>query len=308
MNVLISGTSGLIGSALSASLRAGGHRVIRLVRASAPAANDAVLWNPQDNFIDQVPLQELDAVVHLAGESVGSGRWNVEKKARIRSSRIGATRLLCATLAGLESPPRILISASATGFYGNRLNEILNESSASGSGFLSEVCRDWESATHAAEDAGIRVCHARFGIVLSRWGGALKQSLLPFRCGVGGPIGYGRQWWSWVALDDAIGALQWALTQESLSGAFNITAPNAVTNGEFARVLGRVLHRPAVLRAPALALRLALGEMADELLLSSARVQPSRLEASGFAFRFPDLEGALRHELADGVTYKRSDQ
>ncbi len=242
-------------------------------------------------------LDGHDAAVHLAGEPI-VGRWTPAKKARILSSRSGGTRLLSCTLARLKQPPNVLVSASAVGFYGDRGDETLTEEAAPGSGFLPQVVRAWEAATEPAQAAGIRVVHLRFGIVLSPTGGALPRMLLPFRLGLGGSVGSGRQFISWVALDDAVRAVTHAIEAAGLAGPVNVTSPHPVTNADFARTLGRVLRRPALCRVPACVIRLMLGEMGRELLLSSARAVPARLLASGFSFRHPDLEGALRQALS----------
>jgi uncharacterized protein (TIGR01777 family) len=247
--------------------------------------------------IDQARLEGLDGVVHLAGESIATGRWTAEKKARIRDSRVKGTRLLCESLARLDQPPRVLVSASAIGYYGDRGDEILHEDSASGSGFLAEVCHMWEAATEAASQRNIRVVNLRIGVVLSAMGGALATMLFPFRMGLGGIIGSGRQFMSWIALDDLLGSIAYALRTDTIRGPVNAVAPHPVTNREFTKTLGRVLARPTLLPMPAFAARLAFGEMADELLLSSARVEPARLSAAGYDFRYPTLEGGLRHLL-----------
>lgn len=280
MKVLISGAGGLVGATLTPLLTGSGHGISRLPHSQ--------------------PWPELaghDAVVHLAGENIASGRWTPEKKARIRDSRVQLTKRLCETIAKLTPPPRVVICASAVGYYGNRGDEVLREESAAGGDFLAEVCRDWEAATQPAANAGIRVVNLRFGVVLSATGGALAKMLMPFRLGLGGVIGNGRQWMSWITLDDAVGAISRALTDESLRGPVNTVAPQPVTNREFVKTLGRVLHRPAVFPLPAFAARLALGEMADALLLSSQRVEPAKLVASGYRFHFPELHGALQHLL-----------
>jgi uncharacterized protein len=296
MNILVTGASGLIGSALVPFLTTGGHTVTQLVRPRH-AADGVFSWGPSAGQLDPKALAGIDAVVHLAGESIAVRRWNAEQKRRIMDSRVQGTRLLCERLAGLERPPRVLVSASAIGFYGDRGEETLTEESAPGSGFLTDVCRAWEEATKAARDRGIRVVHTRFGIVLSPKGGALAKMLTPFQLGAGGVIGGGRQYMSWVALDDAIGAIHHALIADSLSGPVNVVAPQPVTNREFTKTLGRVIGRPTVFPMPAFAARLAFGEMADALLLASTRVQPSRLLADGYRFRFTDLKCALRHQL-----------
>ena len=296
MNVLVSGSSGLIGSALAPALRRDGHVVRRLRRAPGGGA-DAASWNPADGTFAAGALDGIDAVVHLAGESIAGGRWTAARKARIRDSRAGGTRRLCAALAALDTPPRVLVAASAIGFYGDRGDALLDESAPPGTGFLPEVSRSWEAAAAPALEAGIRVVHLRIGIVLSPAGGALGQMLLPFKLGVGGVLGSGEQYMSWIALDDVVGVVRHALADESLSGPANTVAPRAVTNREFTRTLGRVLRRPAILPAPAFALRIALGEMADALLLASTRVDPAVLRATAFEFRHPELDGALRHVL-----------
>ncbi|MCS6851549.1 MAG: TIGR01777 family oxidoreductase [Gemmataceae bacterium] len=297
MNVLVSGSHGLIGSALVPLLTSGGHRVRRLVRVPAQAEGDAIAWDPERGLLDAAQLAGIDAVVHLAGENIASGRWTAAKKLRIRDSRVGPTRRLCEALARGTPPPRVLVSASAIGYYGSRGDELLTEESPPGSGFLATVCLDWERATQPARDAGIRVVNLRIGVVLSPAGGALAQMLLPFRLGVGGTIGDGHQFMSWIALDDLIGAIQHVLVTDRLSGPVNAVAPNPVTNREFTKTLGKVLGRPTILPMPAFAARLLFGELADELLLSSARVQPVQLLQTDYVFRFPHLEGALRHLL-----------
>ncbi len=297
---VVSGASGLIGSGLSAVLSTGGHTPIALARESSLAprtAGECVAWDPRTGSIDAKGLEGADYVVHLAGESIASGRWSDARCRSIRNSRVAGTRLLAETLGTLDSPPRALICASATGWYGDRGDEPLTESAGPGRGFLADVCRDWEAAADPARDAGIRVVHLRFGMVLWPAGGALKQMLPPFRAGVGGRIGSGRQFWSWVSLNDAIGAILHAAATDSLDGPVNVVSPGPVRNEEFTAVLGSVLRRPTVIPVPASVLRLSLGRMADELLLSSARVIPARLQESGFSFRDSALEPALRHML-----------
>lgn len=296
MRVLITGSSGMVGSALIESLSSKGHEIVRLVR-SRPSADNEVLWNPETGEIDRAALEGLDAAVHLAGENIAEGRWNEEKKRRIRESRVKGTHLLSDALASLDRRPRVLVSASAIGFYGDRGADVLTERSASGEGFLAEVCREWELATRAAAQAGIRVVNYRIGLVLSRTGGALPQMLTPFKFGLGGKVGTGEQYISWVALDDVVGAIEFAIENESLSGPVNLVAPNAVTNLEFTKALGHALSRPTFLSVPAFAARLAFGEMADALLLSSARVVPERLKEAGYKFKHTEIEEALRHVL-----------
>jgi uncharacterized protein (TIGR01777 family) len=297
MRVLVSGSSGLVGSALVSLLTGGGHQVVRLVRAQPKDEASEVRWDPEAGDIDGAGLKGVDAAVHLAGESIAAGRWTAAKKGRILESRVKGTRLLAEALAGLEPVPRALVSASAVGYYGDRGEEELREESGSGSAFLSEVCRQWEAATEPAAAGGIRVVNLRFGIMLSAAGGALPRLLTPFRLGAGGTVGSGRQFMSWIALDDVVGVILHALITEALRGPVNAVAPQPVTNREFTKTLGRVLGRPTLFPLPAFAARLAFGEMADELLLASQRVEPARLLASGYSFRFPELEGALRHVL-----------
>jgi uncharacterized protein (TIGR01777 family) len=295
--VAITGAGGLVGSALVSSLKASGHRALSLVRRAPRSDEDALRWDPSSGTITPAGPAIADGVVHLAGESIMGFRWTRVKKQRIRESRATATRLLVQTLVRLPKPPAVLISASAIGYYGSRGDEILTEESRPGIGFLADVAREWEAATAAATARGIRVVNLRFGIVLSARGGALAKMLTPFRLGLGGVIGDGRQWMSWIALDDVIGAIHHALTTDALRGPVNVAAPGPVTNAEFTRTLGRVLERPTVVPLPAFAARLALGEMADALLLASQRVLPARLQASGYGFRHDSLESALRSEL-----------
>jgi uncharacterized protein (TIGR01777 family) len=293
MKVLISGATGLVGSALVPFLTTGGHEAARLSRRAGP---EDVAWDPVARELDAGALEGMDGVVHLAGENI-AGRWTAARKERIRRSRIDGTRLLAERLASLDRKPRVLVCASAIGYYGDRGDEILREDSPAGSGFLAEVCREWEAAAEPARRAGIRVVHLRFGVILTSAGGALAQMLTPFRMGLGGRVGSGRQYLSWVSLDDAVGAIHHALTREGLHGPVNVVAPRPVTNLELTRTLGRVLSRPTLFPLPAFAARLVFGEMADALLLASARVVPERLQAAGYEFRHPDLEGALRHVL-----------
>lgn len=294
MNILVSGSTGLVGKALLPYLTAQGHTVRRLVRSGGSATD--VTWDPMGRGPDPAKLEGIDAVVHLAGESI-MGRWTEEKKRRIRESRRQGTRLLSEAIAKMSKPPTVMVSASAIGYYGGRGSESLTEESAPGQGFLTEVCQEWEAATQAASDKGVRVVHPRIGIVLSPNGGALAQMLLPFRLGVGGKIGSGSQYMSWIALDDLIGIIGFALKTENLRGAVNATAPKPETNADYTRTLGKVLHRPTIFPMPAFAAKLAFGEMGETLLLEGARVLPARLAAAGYPFRYPELEGALRHLL-----------
>lgn len=293
--VAITGSSGLVGSALRHLLTTGGHEVLRIVRRS-PRDEDEIQWDPESGIERLDALEGVDAVVHLAGENIAE-RWNDEKRRRIRHSRVQGTRTLCDALTQLQSPPGVLVSASAIGYYGNRADELLTEDSAAGRMFLSDVCQQWEAACDGARDAGIRVVHPRFGMVLSPQGGALAKMLTPFRLGAGGAVGKGDQYWSWVSLDDAISAVYHALMNEALSGPMNVVSPNPATSRSFARTLASVLHRPAIAPLPASAARMALGSMADELLLASARVQPSVLLDNEYEFRDADLEAALRRML-----------
>jgi uncharacterized protein (TIGR01777 family) len=300
LRVAVTGASGLIGSALVPFLTTGGHAVMRMVRGRAGEGEAA--WNYEHGRIDAAKLEGLDAVVHLAGENIAV-RWTEQRRRRILDSRAIGTRFVAETLARLRRPPRVLVSASAIGIYGNRGDEVLTEASpilAESSDFLTQAGREWEAATEPARAAGIRVVRLRFGIVLTPAGGALGRMLVPFRLGAGGPLGSGRQWMSWIAIDDLQGAIHHALMTDSLAGAVNVTAPNPVTSSTFASTLGRVLQRPAMIPVPALVLRLAFGEMADAALLSSARVVPARLQESGYAFRYPELEAALRFVLGRG--------
>jgi hypothetical protein len=297
MNILVSGASGLIGQALIPVLTTGGHRVICLVRFKPQGGESLVYWDPAGGDIDAPKLEGFDAVVHLAGEPI-TGRWNAAKKRAIRESRVKSTRLLCETLARLSNRPRVLIAASASGYYGDRGDEMLREESEAGSSFLSQVCQEWEAATKVAAEGGIRVVNLRFGFVLSLAGGGLAKMLPVFKMGAGGKIGSGRQYLSWIAIDDLVQIILFAMTAEALHGPVNTVAPNPVTNVVFTKTLGGVLGRPAIFPMPAFAVRLAFGEMGKELLLASTRIEPTRLLKAGYQFRFPELEGALRHLLA----------
>lgn len=306
MKVLLSGASGLIGSSVQPRLKQAGHQVVRLVRPPKAAGPDAVSWDPAAGWIEVGRLQGIDAAIHLSGDSL-LGRWTPEKKRRVRASREGSTKLLAESLAALSPPPRALITASASGYYGSRGDELLTEDSAPGTGFLADVCRDWEAAAHPAANAGIRVVHVRTGLVLAPDGGLLASMLLPFQLGLGGPIGDGRAWWSWITIDDIAGVYRFALERDTLRGPINGAAPNPVTNGEFAQALGNVLGRPAGLPVPPMALRLLFGEeAAKEATLASARLVPARLQQAGFPFEFSDLSAALRHVLGKPAPERRS--
>jgi uncharacterized protein (TIGR01777 family) len=296
MDVLITGSSGLIGSALRPALQAAGHRPLRLVRG-ATTEPDAIGWDPKAGAIDAASLDGIDAVVNLAGAGIGDHRWTDAYKQEILESRVRTTDLLARTLAGLERKPSVLLSGSAVGYYGDRGDEKLTEQSAPGRDFLAGVCVAWEAATQPAGDAGIRVAHLRTGIVLSANGGALKKQLPLFKLFLGGRFGGGTQWQSWISIRDEVGAILHLLEHE-VAGPVNLTAPSPVTNGEFAKVLGRVLGRPSVVPVPSFGPKLVLGsELAESLLFSSQRVRPEALAASGYTFAQPDLEGALRDLL-----------
>jgi uncharacterized protein len=294
MEVLMSGATGLIGSALTPELEARGHTVRRLTRT--PRSEGDIGWDLEAGVIEG-DISGTDAVIHLAGESIAEGRWTEEKKRRILESRQRGTRLLAESVAELSEPPSVMVSVSATGYYGDRGNELLTEESESGDLFLSEVCREWEAAADPAREAGLRVVHPRLGIVLSTEGGALGATLPIFKFGGGGKIGSGRQYWSWVSFDDVIGAILHLMEAEDVSGPVNVVTPGPPTNAEYTRVLGKVLNRPTVFTVPASAARVMLGEITDELLLASARVEPVRLQETGYSFRHPELEGSLRHLL-----------
>jgi hypothetical protein len=296
MKLCVTGCSGLVGSAFQAQARSAGHEVVPLVRTRD---RPGIYWNPATGEIEADHLRGSAAVVHLAGDNVASGRWTTAKMTSIRSSRVDGTRLIARSLAGLPDGPRILISASAIGFYGDRGDQIVDEQSSAGSGFLADVCRDWEAETRPAEDAGLRVVRVRIGVVLSKHGGALAKMLFPFRWGIGGIVGHGRQYWSWVAIDDVAGALLHVIATPDVTGPVNAVAPHPVTNREFTKTLGRVLRRPTILPMPALAARIAFGRMADDLLLSSTRVAPTKLAECGYQCRRPDLEAALRSILLE---------
>jgi hypothetical protein len=296
VRVVVTGASGLIGTALVGALQARGDEVTRLVRR-APATGEA-RWDPETGQIDAAALEGQDAVVHLAGVGIADKRWTDEHKGAVIQSRLQGTSLLADTLADLTDKPKAMASASAVGYYGVRGDEVLTEDAEAGAGFLADTCKQWEAATAPAEDAGIRVAHFRTGIVLSENGGALKPMLLPFKLGLGGRIGSGRQWWSWIALDDEVGAILHLIDTNTLRGPVNLTAPNPVTNDEFTRTLNRVLHRPTLLPTPTFALKAMFGsEAVDEMFLGGQRVVPARLQADAYAFRHVELEGALRQLL-----------
>jgi hypothetical protein len=295
MRVLIAGASGLVGSALIPALEAEGADVTRLVRSSAGAGE--IEWHPNIDQIDGTQLEGFDAVINLAGENIAAGRWTDEVKRKIHDSRVNGTRLLSEAIARLKQRPAVFLCASATGIYGDRGDETLDEQSESGGGFLAGVCREWEQATEPALQAGVRTVTLRFGPILAREGGMLAKLLTPFKMGMGGKVGSGKQYISWVAIDDVVNAIKLALNDASLRGPLNIVSPNPVTNEVFTKTLGHVLSRPTALAMPAFAVRLAFGEMADEMLLTSQRVIPKKLNDAGYEFLQPELEGALRKHL-----------
>lgn len=294
MKIVIAGASGLVGNALVTALRAEGHDVRRLVRRAARAP-DEIAWDPARGEIDRERISGVDAVVNLAGENLGAGRWTAARRERILRSRIDATRTLVAAVLGAAVKPAVFVNASAVGFYGDRGDEVLDEQSTRGTGFLPDVCAAWESAAERVGQVNVRTVMLRFGVILAREGGALAKMLPLFRLGLGGPLGTGRQWMSWISLDDAVGAIGLALRDDRVRGPVNVVAPAPVTNADFTRELARAVRRPAFLPAPAWALRLALGKgMADEALLGSTRAAPRVLERVGYAFRHPTLAAALR--------------
>lgn len=303
MRILVSGSTGLVGTALVEALETQGHQIARLTRPGSErkkAAADAapvVAWDPVAGQFDAVAAEGADALIHLAGASIADGRWNDSRKKLLRTSRVDATRHLVSALSKLNRPPRVVVAASAIGYYGSRGDEILTEGSASGNDFLSGICREWEVESARAAGFGARVVCTRFGIILAKHGGALAKMLPPFKLGAGGRLGDGCQWMSWITLAEVVRVIQFALATPALSGAVNTVSPNPVRNSEFTEVLAKTLHRPAIFPAPAFALRLALGEMADALLLSSQRGTPAKLSEAGYTFQEHDLAGALADVL-----------
>ena len=298
MRVLISGGSGLVGAALTGALRADGHTVCHLVRPGGKAAAGDVQWNPLSALVDVPAMEGFDAVVNLNGASIADGRWTSKRKTILSGSRVDSTRVLVDALSHLRQPPRVFVCASATGYYGNRGDEVLTETSGYGNDFLAIVCRAWEGEAARAASAGMRTVIARFGIILSAEGGALPAMLTPFKFGAGGRLGSGKQWMSWIAMEDAVRVLRVLVEDARWNGPVNLVSPEPVRNSDFTRVLASVLHRPAIFPAPSFALRLALGEMADALLLSSQRVLPECLQQYSFAFRYENLEAALHAVIA----------
>ena len=294
MKILISGSSGLIGTAATTALKSDGHNVVHLVRPSKTANPGDIQWDPMRATVDVAGLEGTDVVIHLSGAGIADGRWTEERKQLLRSSRIDTTRVLVDSLSRLKQKPRLLIVASAIGYYGSRGDEILTESSTTGTDFLALVCRDWEAEASRAAERGIRTVMLRSGVVLSGKGGALPKMLPPFKLGVGGRLGSGQQWMSWIAIEDVVGIIRHTIAHEQVSGPVNVVAPSPVRNEEFTRLLAGMLHRPAIFPAPAFVLRLAMGEMADAVLLSSDRVKPEQMLAAGYKFRFEILEPALR--------------
>ena len=296
MHIAVTGSQGLIGTALVEALTGAGHRVTRLVRR--PPGAGEVRWDPAGGEIDAAALGGTDAFIHLAGVGIGDHRWTDEHKRAVIDSRVQGTTLLSRTIASLSPRPAVLVSASAIGYYGDRGDEVLSEDSGAGTGFLAEVCQQWERATAPAEDAGERVVHTRTRLVMSSAGGALKQMLLPFRLGAGGRIGSGKQWWSWISIDDEVGAIQHVIGDDGVRGPVNLVAPSPVRNAEFTKTLGLVLGRPTLLPTPTFALKAMFGgDAVEEMFLGGQRVAPAGLEASGYSFRHPELEAALRHVL-----------
>lgn len=289
--IAITGASGMIGQALTATLRAEGRTILPISRRAVPGGTR---WDPGRGVLDARALEGIDAVIHLAGENIGGGRWTAARKQLLRDSRLTPTRLLAETIGRLAQPPRVLISVSAVGIYGNRGDQLLDEHATLGNDFLANLAAEWEAAADPVQAVGVRVVHPRFGVVLSAQGGALARLLPPFKLGLGGPVGDGKQWLAWIAIADVVGVMRHLLAQADLTGPVNGVAPEQVTNADFGRTLGRVLHRPAVVPLPAAVLKLAFGEMAEATLLASQRVVPAQLERTGYQWRFPLLEPALR--------------
>jgi uncharacterized protein (TIGR01777 family) len=294
MKILISGGSGLVGKALTRALSEDGHAVARLVRPGSVASVGDIRWDPMSAGANLPAMEGADAIINLSGASIGDGRWTPARKAILRSSRVDTTRVLVEALKRLRQKPRVFVSASATGYYGDRGDEILTEASAPGTDFLALLARDWEAEAMRAESSGIRTVLLRFGVILTADGGALSQMLMPFRFGVGGRFGSGNQWMSWIVLEDAVEIVRSAILNERFAGPLNVVAPNPLRNSDFTRIVAAALHRPAIFPVPAFALRIVLGEMADALLLASQRAVPERLLAAGYTFRYHDFAAALQ--------------
>jgi uncharacterized protein (TIGR01777 family) len=303
MRILISGSHGLIGKAVVEALQAKNHQVVSLVRNRDEVSQDSLLFDPEHTPLDSDSYEGFDACINLAGESVAQGRWTEEKKRKIRDSRVLRTRILSEFLSGLKNPPKIFLSASAIGYYGSSGDRVLNESSKGGTDFLATVCKNWEKSTTVLENKGVRVVHLRTGVVLSKEGGALAKMLVPFKLGLGGKIGSGSQYMSWIALEDEVSAILFCLENSKLSGAVNLVCPNPVTNGEFTKVLGKALARPTLFPMPAFVAKLLMGkELAEELLLASQRAVPQKLLEAGFTFKYPGLKSALEAILHHNKT------
>ncbi len=302
MKILVSGASGLVGTATSDALRGEGHTVCRFVRPGGNFAPGDVRWDPAASVVYSDVMEGADAIIHLAGASIGEGRWTNERKEILRSSRLHSTRVLVNAMAKLRRKPRVLLAASAIGYYGSRADEVLTEASSNGTDFLAMLARDWEAESLRAQAFGVRTVLLRFGMILSARGGALPKMLTPFKLGVGGRLGSGQQWMSWIALEDVVGVVRAALVNGKFSGPVNVVALSPVQNAAFTRALARVLHRPAIFPAPAFMLRLALGEMADALLLSSQRVQPDKLLKANYQFRYQELQPTLRFILSGAAS------
>jgi len=293
MKILIAGSSGLIGSSLKNFLQTGGHEVTSLLRREG----DGVLWNPEQSELNLADLEGYDVIINLAGENLVSSRWSKNKKKRIRDSRVNSTKFLCESLKKLEKPPKVFLNASAIGYYGNVPDGNVSESQPAGEGFLSEVCQEWEAATECLMGEDIRIVLLRTGVVLSPKGGALKSMLTPFKMGLGGVLGSGQQMMSWIDIDDLVRAIYFSINTDSIRGPINLTAPEPVNNRDFTKALGKALHRPTIFPMPAFLARLVFGEMADEMLLSGAKVLPGKLEASRFEFNYPTIDASFKHLL-----------
>ena len=296
--VAITGASGMVGTALATVLRESGHKPVSITRKASESNEGSIVWDPASGLKDPSRLETIDTVVHLAGENIAGGRWTAALKDRIRRSRVEGTRSLVKSIAAIGHRPKTLVCASAIGFYGERGDTVLDEDAVAGSGFLAEVCRGWEQEAEAATELGLRVVKVRIGVVLSPKGGALAKMLLPFKLGAGGIIGSGKQYWSWIGLHDLVRIIAFCVEHDSIRGAVNAVSPNSMTNYDFTKGIGRALHRPTLFPMPAFAAKLVLGEMANELLLSSTRVIPKKLKEQGFEFHYPELVGCLEHELS----------